>query len=243
MMDLTNDGDVAILRMNAGKGNSMGPAFLRALGEAAASIRAPAAVITGTGRVFSAGLALPELYPLERDAMRDVIATLEVVMESIFALEIPVVAAINGAAIAGGCVLALQCDRRVIARDAKIGLTEAALGIGLPPVALEPLRDVVPAASLSPIALEGRSFGADEARGLGLVDEIAEDPLARSIELARTLAMNGPAYAQIKRALRAPTIARMRAAREGELERWLDTWLAPLGRARLGAAVEKLTKK
>lgn len=241
MIERTSEENVAILRMNAGKGNAMSATFLRALRDAVRAVDARALVITGTGRIFSAGLALPELVPLDRPAMREVIALLEVVMEEIFALEIPVVASINGAAIAGGCVLALQCDRRVLAPEAKIGLTEAALGIGLPPVALEPLRDAVPASSLGPIALEGKLFAAEEARALGLVDEIGDH--GRAIALARALADHGAAYAQIKRALRTPTIARMRAAREDELERWLDTWFSDLGRARLGAAVEKLTKR
>jgi enoyl-CoA hydratase len=242
MIQVDHVDGVALVRMNAGRGNAMGRAFLTSLREAALSVRAGAAVVIGSGRVFSAGLDLPELVALDRPAMRDAIELLESTMEAIYTLEVPVVAAINGAAIAGGCVLALNCDRRVIAQGARIGLTEAALGIGLPPTALEPLREAVPASSLAPIALEGGLFEAERALALGLVDEIAgSDVEARAIALAAALAANGSAYAQIKRALRAPALARMRAAREREIEAWLDTWFSPLGRARLEAQVEKLT--
>ena len=77
----------------------------------------------------------------------------------------PIVAAINGHAIAGGCVLALQCDWRVMvdAPEARIGLNETQLGIGLPTSVLEPLKLAVPPASLVPIAYEGRLFAPEEA--------------------------------------------------------------------------------
>lgn len=249
-MELVRIEEVAVLRMRAGRANAMEPAFVHELGARLAELAAGdarAAVLTGDGRCFSAGLALPELYPLDRAAMRAFMLDFERTMEAAFALPLPLVAAIDGHAIAGGCVLALQCDRRVMAEDAgRIGLSEAALGIGLPASALEPLRAAVPASSLVPIALEGRLFDPREALALGLVDEVVPRASleARAIELARALAAGGrEAYAQIKGALRAPVLERMRATRERELDRWLDTWLSPTGRERVGAAVAKLQRR
>src|SRR5947208_1017556 len=79
----------------------------------------------------------------------------------------------KGNAIAGGCVLALQCDAR-ICTDAQmvIGLNEVRLGIGLPSSVIEPLRLVVPASSLLPLALEGTLVSPADALRLGLVDEV-----------------------------------------------------------------------
>lgn len=249
-MELSRDEGVAVLRMRAGKANSMGPAFVRELAarvEELTASDAACAVITGDGRFFSAGLALPELYELDRDAMRAFMLEFERVMEAAYSLPMPVVAAIDGHAIAGGCVLALSCERRLIAADAgRIGLSEVALGIGLPPSALEPLREAVPASSLGPIALEGRLLEPEAAPALGLVDEVLpRDALEpRAIELARALGANGrAAHAQIKGALRAPALERMRRARAIELERWLDTWFSELARARLGEAVAKLARR
>lgn len=248
-MDLSWNDDVALLRMRAGKANAMGPAFVRTLGallEELAASDARAAVITGDGRFFSAGLALPELYPLDRASMRDFMLDFERMMEVAHALPMPLVAAIDGHAIAGGCVLALQCDHRLMASDAgRIGLSEVALGIGLPPSAIEPLRAAVPAASLGPIALEGRLLLPEEARAVGLVDEVLprSELEARALTLARAFGANGrAAYAQIKAALRAPALERMRASRSSEIDRWLDTWSSPLARDRLGAAVAKLAR-
>lgn len=246
-MELTRVEDVAVLRMRAGKANAIGRAFLETMSELVHALRASdasAAVITGDGRFFSAGLALPELVRLEREAMREVITSFERVMESLHALPLPVIAAVDGHAVAGGCVLALQCDRRVMARGrGRIGLSEIALGIGLPPSAIEGLRAAVPSAALAPIALEGRLLEADDARALGLVDEVvdADALMDRALSLARALGANGrPGYAQIKAALRGPALERMRAARADELERWLDTFFDPFARERLRAVVEKL---
>lgn len=245
-MDITRMDEIAVLRMRAGKANAIGPAFLEAMRarvrELAAS-DASAVVLTGDGRFFSAGLALPELVALDRAAMRDMIRAFEEVMEAVHALALPVVAAIDGHAIAGGCVLALQCDRRLMAAGgAKIGLNEVALGIGLPPSAVEALRAAVPASSVLDIALRGELFVPDAARALGLVDEVvpAGELEGRAVDLARELGANGAAYAQIKSALRQPALERMRASREEAIERWLDTWFSPLGRARLEAAVARL---
>lgn len=249
-MEVVREGAVAVLRMRAGKANAMGPAFVRALGALLEELGrgdACAAVITGDGRFFSAGLALPELFELDRASMREFMLEFERVGELAFTLPMPVVAAIDGHAIAGGCVLALHCDRRVASEGAgRIGLSEIALGIGLPPSALEPLRLAVPASSIAPVALEGRLLEPAEARALGLVDEVVprESLEARALELAGSLGANGrEAYAQIKSALRAPTLERMRAARAPEIERWLDTWFSPLARERLGAAVAKLGRR
>jgi enoyl-CoA hydratase len=165
-------------------------------------------------------------------------------MTRVFACPRPIVAAINGHAIAGGCVLALQCDWRILVQaDAKIGLNETQLGIGLPSSVLEPLRLQVPAASLLPIAYEGKLFSPPEALALGLVHELspAGELEARATERAQALAqVPAAALAQVKLGLRRATVEIIRRDAEGESERWLDTWFSPEGQRRLNAAVQRL---
>jgi enoyl-CoA hydratase len=244
--DRTADG-VAVLRLAHGKANAFSPAMVGALdalvGELAA---APprALIMTGRGKFFSAGLDLPALVELDRAAMTAFMRDFEATMQRLYTLPCPVIAAINGHAIAGGCVLALQADVRIAADDPaiKIGLNEVVLGLGLPPHVLESLRAQVPAASLVPIALEGLLLAPGDARTLGLLDEtVAPAALeAHALRRARALMAGTPtAFAQIKGALRAPVIAAGRAA-EGELERWLGTWFSDEGRAAIAAAVERL---
>jgi enoyl-CoA hydratase len=159
----------------------------------------------------------------------------------------PVVAAINGHAIAGGCVLALMCDARIAAAGAaRIGLNEVQLGIGLPAVVVEPLRLRVPPSSLTAIALEGRLFGVDAARAAGLVDEVVPPgdleacALARAAELGRA---SRAAYAQVKRALIRPALEAIDARGVAEREAWLDTWFSAPAQALLRAAVARITGK
>src|SRR5437879_10933927 len=123
-MQLERIGETMLLRMRAGKANAMGPPWLERmealLGEAV-SARAKALVITGYEGFFSAGLDLPALDALDDRAMGSFMSGFSRTMLRIFELPMPVVAAVNGHAIAGGCVLALQADvRRAEGGDLRI---------------------------------------------------------------------------------------------------------------------------
>ena len=240
-------GEIALLRLEAGKANAFGRALIAhlvGLLDELVGSGARGLVITGYERFFSAGLALPELIELPRTEMRAFIRSFDDLMARIFALPLPVVAAINGHAIAGGCVLALQADERHIA-DArcKIGLSEAQLGLGLPAIVVETLRAAVPVGSLRRLALEGALVEPAEALALGLVDRVvAPGELENSaVERARALASApGAGFAHIKSALRAPYLARARAIEEAEADRWLDTWFDSETQGRLRDAVARL---
>jgi enoyl-CoA hydratase len=244
-MRIEMDGGVAILRLEMGKVNAMGPAFLAGLSGLLDGLsQARAAVMIGQGATFSAGLDLPTLIDLDAAAMHAFIDRFNELILRVFELPIPLVAAINGHAIAGGCVLALQADLRIAAdRDARIGLNETQLGIGLPPVVLETLRCQVPPQSLAPIAMEGRLFSPREALQLGLVHEVVPENelLPKAISRAQALAALPPAgLRQVKAALRKPAAEAARAAsRAGG---WIESWFAPDSQARLRSAVARLRK-
>ncbi|HSD88043.1 MAG TPA: enoyl-CoA hydratase/isomerase family protein, partial [Kofleriaceae bacterium] len=228
LIEVDRNGNVAVLRMRAGKANAMSERLLEAIDAVIEEVDdADAIVITGEGKAFSAGLALPELIDLDRDGMLHVIAMLEKAMKRVLSFPRATVAAINGHAIAGGCVLALMCDVRVMAAG-NIGLTEAQLGIGLPSIVVEPLRMRVPASSLGPIALEGRLFAPKEALRVGLVDEVVDPSKleSRALELATRRAAAPLAYAQIKAALLAPVLQMWSRRHETERDAWLDTWFS-----------------
>jgi len=242
---------ITTLRLEGGKANAMSTEMLDTIERSIDDFEtgaARAAVLTGYQGFFSAGLALPMLIDLDRPAMRAFIGHFARVMIRVLACDKPIVAAINGHAIAGGCVLALMCDRRLIVDDPKIriGLSEAQLGIGLPAIVIEPLRAQVPPASLVPIALEGRLFAPADAVAIGLVHAMAPttDLLELALSQARALAANpSNAVGQIKRALRAPVIEAVTRTAAAETEHWLDSWFAPEARVRLRAAVDKLARR
>jgi enoyl-CoA hydratase len=240
--------DVAVLRLEGGKANAMTPDLLETLArmiDGFARGPATAAVLTGYERFFSGGLALTHIIDFDRTEMRGFIDQFSRTMTRVFACEKPIVAAINGHAIAGGCVLALMCDWRICADDPalRIGLNETQLGIGLPAIVIEALRAAVPPAALIPIAMEGTLFAPGDAAALGLVHERVpgNELLAHATAKARTLAALPPAgVAQVKHALRAPSLERIAHATEADAARWLDTWFSAAAQARLRAVVAKL---
>jgi enoyl-CoA hydratase len=240
--------DVAVFRLEGGKANAMTPELLDTLERMIDGFeRGPAAVsvLTGYDRFFSGGLALTHIIDFDAGQMRSFIEHFSRVMVRVFACEKPIVAAINGHAIAGGCVLALMCDWRIIVDDpsVRIGLNETQLGIGLPSIVIEALRTSVPPTSLVPIAMEGTLFAPGDALALGLVHErvAAGDLLARATAKARGVAALPPAgVAQVKRALRAPSLETVARTPDADAARWLDTWFSPAAQSRLRAVVAKL---
>jgi enoyl-CoA hydratase len=249
-MHLERHGAVALLRMNAGKANAINPRFLELLGGLldALSAAPPAAlVLTGDGRAFSAGLDLPALVDFGTEALTDFIQRFSDTMLRVFTLPWPVVAAVNGHAVAGGCVLALQADQRVMAAgEGRIGLNEVRLGIGLPVAVVETLRCQLPASSLFRVAAEGALFLPEEALRLGLVHEVAEPGrlLERALERARELAALPPVgFAQVKASLRRPALASIASSASSDAAGWVTTFHSQDAQRLLRDTVARLTKK
>jgi len=249
-MQLERIGEAMLLRMRAGKANAIGPAWLdrmETLLDDALAARARALVITGYEGFFSAGLDLPALDALDEQAMGAFMTGFSRTMLRIFELPMPVVAAVNGHAIAGGCVLALQADVRIGASaDFRIGLNEVQLGIGLPAVVLESLRAQLPPPSLLPIALEGRLFPPEEALSVGLLhevlpaDRLEQRAVARAMELG---ALPPSGFATVKRGLRGPVAQRVRELASQDASRWSETWLSDEAKERRRRAIERLSRK
>src|SRR3989441_7805034 len=246
-MRIERDGEVALIRLENGKANAIGPSFLDRLEPLLGPLgEARPAVITGQGSTFSAGLDLPALVDLDRVRMRAFVLRFEPAMMRVFELPIPLVAAVNGHAVAGGCVLALQADVRIGAdREARIGLNETQLGIGLPAPVVETLRWQVPGSSLAPLALEGRLVSPREALQLGLLHELVSEAelLPRALQRASSLAALPPAgIRMVKESLRRPAAAVARANAAADADRWLDTWFSHGSQNRLYEPVARLKK-
>ncbi len=163
-------------------------------------------LIRGSDGAFSAGLNLKEISSLDEDGMERFLNALEEMLDALYTYPGPTVACIDGHAIAGGCVVALACDLRIVAAnpELRIGLNETAIGLRFPPKAFAIVKQ-----RLAPHVLERVVLGAglhppEQALALGLVDEIAFDvEAAARTHLSRLAAYPREAYARNKEALRA----------------------------------------
>lgn len=228
MIEQEDRGGIAILRLEHGKANAFDRALCEEIPRRFEQLDgARAVVLTGHGHIFSAGVDLKRAFedgPEQTAAFYDALCqTLECVATS----PRPVIAALNGHAIAGGCLLALACDHRVMARGTgRIGAPELRVGVPFPPVAIELLRDVVPPRHLRDVVYRARAFEPEEAVEAGLVDETAPpaEVVARAVERAEELgAIPADLFASAKSQLRAPWRQRVRdaAAENAELRaRW-----------------------
>lgn len=231
MIRRDDHGPVAVLTLEHGKANAFDLELLEALEEAAAGLSdAAAAVVTGSGRIFSAGVDLKRFLDAGDAYRAGFIDAFARAFRTFAALEIPVIAAINGHAIAGGAVLAAAADLRLMAEGkGRIGVPELLVGVPFPAVALETVRFAWPAAPLAQLAFEGRTLLPDEALAAGLVDAVlpAEGLLARSLERAQAIAARDRESVRLtKRQLRAPLLERVdrwHASHGDEVRRiWAD---------------------
>ena len=167
-------------------------------------------LVVGADGAFSAGLNLKEVASLDVAAMTRFLRLLDALMQALYEYPGPTVACVNGHAIAGGCVVALCCDWRVAADrgDIRIGLNEVALGLEFPPMILNLVRDRVPRRHLERVVLEAGLFDPVTACQLGLVDEVAADPLpAAQAALARLAGVPRTTYRTTKQTLRDGVLA------------------------------------
>lgn len=210
----------------------------RALDELTRAKDAPV-FLTGDGDAFSAGLNLKEVSTLDVAGMTTFLTALEDLVKALYEHPAPVVGFINGHAIAGGCVLALCCDVRVMtAREgARIGLNEVALGLRFPPLTFAMAKARLTAPSLERILLEAGLYRADEARHLGLIDVIGEEGQARAI-LASMAGHPRDIYAATKLLLR-PRLDIAEVDRETFRKDTIPYWASPERRAALLSILEK----
>ena len=216
MFELTQQGRVAVVRMTHGKANAFDLEFCRALSaQVHAWQQSPAAavVLTGQGKIFSAGVDLVRLTGGDVVYVQEFLAAMNSAFETLFAFPKPLVVAVNGHAIAGGCVMACCADYRVMAREpGRIGIPELLVGVPFPVVPLEIVRFAAPPQHLQALIYRGLTLPADEALRYGLVDEVvdADRVVDEAVEVAeRMAAVPFEAFHLTKRLLREPVIRQM----------------------------------
>jgi enoyl-CoA hydratase len=203
-------------------------------------------VINGAGRAFSAGGDLkflqsrPELDPSENSA------TMKRFYErflSIRDVPVPVIAAIDGAAVGAGLCLAMACDIRITRPDAKLGATFVDLGLHPGMGASHFMPKLIGTEAAAKLLLTGELILGTEAKELGLVCELSQDPVERALELANRIASQSSVAVQT-------TIRSLRLSQEDSLQRalWREAssqalcYAGPEYAKRLDAVVQRVTK-
>ena len=193
------------IKLSAPGKNAMSSELMRFVQRELEAAAGAPVLFVGEGDVFSAGLNLKEVGSLEAPAMAAFIDLLEDMVQAVFTYPGPTVACVNGHAIAGGCVLALCCDHRVMTSNpkARIGLNEVAIGLRFPPRVLALAKNRIPKRDMEQVVLGAALHNPVRANVLGLVDEVADDPLPIAKERLEALAAHpADAYAAAKKALR-----------------------------------------
>lgn len=247
MIERTEVDGVRVLRMAHGKASALDLEFCSALaGAFREAADARAVILTGTGRIFCAGVDLPRLLREGDRYTDDFLAALDDCFLSLFQIERPVVAAINGHAIAGGCILACACDLRLMVdQHATIGVPELAVGVPFPPLALEILRYGVGTSGAQRLAFGCDNLAPADAIAVGLADRLipATDLDAVSRQEARRLAVvPSETFALTKRNLRASMTHRLESLK-AHADGVRSQWKSPAVKAAIGAFVERTLMK
>lgn len=188
--------------------NALGREFVEELGRAVGTVAADRearclVVRSGLGH-FSAGADLKERQAMSVDEVRDYVPRLASTFAALASLPFPTIAAVRGTAAGGGCELALACDLRLLAEDARIGLRETALAILPGAGGTQRLARIAGPARAKRWIFTARLYAAREALADGVADEVVPPAQldARALALAAEIASNGPVAVRLaKRAI------------------------------------------
>jgi enoyl-CoA hydratase len=242
---------IGTIRLAGPRGNAMSEALVADLSSALRTVGGEPSVravllSSGHSKLFCPGLDLISLSTLERPELGAFMVTFSTLLTDLFALKKPVVAAVNGAAVAGGCLLALTADWRIVRRGAQMGLNEVKVGVPLPWSAVMLLRAAARASALSGVALLGRNFEGEAAVAVGLAHEVAEAEAFDAVvaeRLAEFAEKDAYAFGVTKGYLRRATVTSMRDRETALLDEFLDGWFSPGTQARIQKTVTALQAK
>jgi enoyl-CoA hydratase/carnithine racemase len=246
---------IRVLRMARPPVNALNPELCRdliAALEAASNDDVGGVVLAGNPKIFSAGLDVPYLLSLgdDRRALLEAWQAFFGVARLIAGFRVPVVAAITGHSPAGGCVLALCCDYRVMAHSAdparplQIGLNETQVGLSVPEGIQRLMRRIVGDYRAERLLIAGTMLSAERAHDLGLVDElvVAGDVVPRAVAWLEAL-LKLPRQPMLQtRAIAREAVIDALSPGNVSLERFIDGWSQPDTQAALKALVAKLGK-
>jgi enoyl-CoA hydratase len=178
--------------------NALNSQFFREMDEWVAEVKTrddvKVMIVTGEGKAFAAGADIAEMVDMSQEQGREFSRTGQNTFRSLELLEIPVIAAVNGFALGGGCEFAMACDFRIASSKAKFGQPEVNLGLIPGYAATQRLPRLVGLGNALHLLMTGDMITADEALRMGLVQKITEpETLMEEVtKIAKTIASKGP---------------------------------------------------
>jgi enoyl-CoA hydratase/carnithine racemase len=232
---IERDGTLALLRLDKDRGNAIDEPLVEAILRSVETLRQDDGVrgvllCSAHPKLFCPGLDLLSLESYDAPALTRFMLRFAEMVWALFDLPKPLVAAVSGHAVAGGCILALTADERILRQGASIGLNEVKIGVPLPWTVTTLLRATLPPPSWTEIALAGTNVADDEALRLGIAHAVlpADGFEAACVaRLARLADKDPAAFGATKRCLREGALAEMKreeAARAGE---FIASWFSP----------------
>lgn len=229
---LTRDQEIATVALQRGKVNALNESMVEKIHHCFEKVERDngirAVIVTGKGKFFSFGFDIPHFLSYSKDEFIKYLEKFTNLYTYIFQFPKPVVAAVNGHAIAGGCMLATACDYRLmVSGRAKISLNEISFGSSVLAGSVEMLRVCVGDRNAESILYGGVMYSAEEASGLGLIDQITteEKLIEDANKVAREFAQkDASAFGSIKSLLRRPLVDAMREREMKSILEFTDIW-------------------
>ena len=242
---------IRTIKMNRGKGNPINHEFTNELTDIIKESQQNEAVkgvlLTGKEHFFSVGLDLIELYEYSDSKYDQFWEAFMTMVYIIASFDKPLVASITGHAPAGGCVISICADYRVMAEGPyKIGLNEVPVGIIIPPSVYQLYSFWLGARAASQFILEGKLHTVKEARNVGLVDEIATLETVEEVALSKLktyLSLNQDAWRASKRTIRENLLHQLVPKRDQHFKDAQAQWWKPEVRTALKAYIDRFKKK
>lgn len=226
--------------------NALNPEVLADLKAAADALKGRddlrVVILTGEGRAFVAGADIKSMAGFAPEEARAFAEAGHAAMDAIAALDVPVIAAINGFALGGGLELALSADLLYASEKAKLGLPEVTLGIVPGFGGTQRLGRVIGWHAARDLVFSGRTIGAEEALRLGLVCQVLpqENFLGQVVEIAQTIASRGPVAVRVaKRVMREGSEQPLAQANATERGAFVELWETHDRKEGMAAFVDK----
>lgn len=232
LIHISKDGEIATVTLRRGKVNALNEPMVEEITQCFEDLvtdkEVKSIIFTGAGKFFSFGFDVPEFLSYPKNDFVRYLEKFTKLCTDVFLFPKPVVAALNGHTIAGGCMLATACDLRLmVAGKARISLNEITFGAPVPAGILEMLKYCAGSRNAQAIVYSGAMYSAEEAFQLGLVDQVSsEDALTEDArKVAEELAQkDSSAFRIIKQLLRKPAAEQMIKREKDAILEFVDIW-------------------